>query len=847
MNADQLMSLPFTERLSADASAARTALLGQAATINGAAFTADQLNAMSAESLAALPAGAFALVPPTVIQALLPATVAAMTPAQVAALRNPEMLSTAAVAVLSADQVSGIRAGWNAVGAAWLNALSPDAVAALPGQAMALLSVTAVKGLSGTTVSALSAAQCRAMTNITSIPTGSLTANAIQAMTPAQIACIGNFDWLPAAAIAALSPAQVPAIATGMSWMSAAWLNALTPEAFAALSAAQMKLVSKSAAQGLDAAHVAALSPAQLAVFTNLGSLSAAGMAGMSVEQVASLSLQQIASLTHAEGFSAGVVASLSADQVRAVNAAVWGQVGPAWINQLSADAFQAIPISTFSHLAAPALRGLSADAVGRMSAEQVAALTNVGWISEAAASAIRPEQLSRVTDFDTVSARWLNALSVEAFAAIPADGVNQMSLAALQGLDATRRGIAMGKADKTHAGYLAAASRDAGISYDSVLAMLTGMQSGIGADGLSVDQFAAINGMLSGAKAVNGGQTYVSSLLTSMIGKDGLAAGMSADAFTASVNKWFLGTNNPKAASYVDLSDSVLFKGATGQAALSVAQGGYGNCWLISSVEELAAVAPDRLSGLISANGNGTFAVKFYSGGADNPFFITVDGVASSKGASVAGGSWVRLLEDAYVEAMASGYFVANGHAQIENDYSIGMGGNYGRIAQRSLTGGVNKIYGSGIDAREAVVAALEDGSGLVTHGSWRSATDENGKTTLVGGHAFSIIGVNETNGKYIFRNPWSSSMVFEMSAQELDALPGSCNFSVTEMGDEYGSQALRDMTAAGATAMAQALTDTAALVQAMAGFAQASGAMTTASPEDRPQTAAPLLATSR
>ncbi|TXD80817.1 hypothetical protein FUT87_18610 [Mitsuaria sp. TWR114] len=321
----------------------------------------------------------------------------------------------------------------------------------------------------------------------------------------------------------------------------------------------------------------------------------------------------------------------------------------------------------------------------------------------------------------------------------------------------------------------------------------------------------------------------------------------MSADAFTASVNKWFLGTNNPKAASYVDLSDSVLFKGATGQAALSVAQGGYGNCWLISSVEELAAVAPDRLSGLISANGNGTFAVKFYSGGADNPFFITVDGVASSQGASVAGGSWVRLLEDAYVEAMASGYFVANGHAQIENDYSIGMGGNYGRIAQRSLTGGVNKIYGSGIDAREAVVAALEDGSGLVTHGSWRSATDENGKTTLVGGHAFSIIGVNETNGKYIFRNPWSSSMVFEMSAQELDALPGSCNFSVTEMGDEYGSQALRDMTAAGATAMAQALTDTAALVQAMAGFAQASGAMTTASPEDRPQTAAPLLATSR
>ena len=555
-------------------------------------------------------------------------------------------------------------------------------------------------------------------------------------------------------------------------------------------------------------------------------------------------------------------MASLSADQVRAVNAAVWGQVGPAWINQLSADAFQAIPIDTFGHLAAPALRGLSADAVGRMSAEQLAALTNIGWIPESAVSSIRADQMRLVKDFDTVSARWLNALSPEAFAAIPTEGFNQMSLAALQGLDGAHRAIAQGRLDKIHAGYLAMASSDASINYDSVLSMLGRMVSSVGADGLSTDQVGTINAMLAGARAVNGGTTYVSSLLSSMF-DEGLTVGTSAQTFSGLVDKWFLGTNNPTlrdGAAYIDVGDKALFGGTTDMTATTVGQGSIGDCGLIASFVEFATVASDRLNGLIGANGNGTYAVKFYRQGVDTPFFVTVDSKVANYGVSSGAGAWARLLEEAYVEALAS----TKEWGIRDNDLSV-LGGTGNNTATRRMTGGAPKRFETAASAYDSIVQALRDDDGYVTFTSMtKNSTDANGKAQLVGSHVFAVTGINETNGNLIIRNPWTSSLTFEMSAAQIDAVPGACHFYVTQLPGDYGSGAVptepsvtqqdEEAVSRAAPALAPAPTiapaapqaDLSSLVQAMATFDVTPPAATSLPSGDAMKPQTPNLATS-
>ncbi|OWQ45624.1 hypothetical protein CDL60_17230 [Roseateles noduli] len=629
-----------------------------------------------------------------------------------------------------------------------------------------MTNLTNPNALNQATFSALSVAE------IQQIPTSALggldknhyqwlTKTQVAAMTTQQIAALAHPDWLPPAAVSGLTAQQVAAIGISWYWMSADWLNALSPAAFAGIPPAGIAQLSDAAVKGLGKADVGAMTA------------------------------QQAAALVHPEFLSPAAAAGFTPAAIAAIAPQAWSKVSPDYLKALTPSAFSALPPSAIAQLNAAAIRGLPDASFQSMTAAQFAAIADTDWVPLSAAAKLKPEQLKLATDWDSASARWLNALSTDAFAAIPAAGINQMSLAALQGLDATRRAIALKSADEVHAGYLDMASKDASINYDSVLAKLQSMTAGIGAGGLSAAQFDAFNNTLASARSVTGDPSYVSSLMGCML-RDGVQVNMSADAFKQSVDKWFLGSNSATADSYVDVSDQPLFAGSIQQATNGLAQGGLGDCWLISSLEDIAADAPERLNGLISANGNGTYAVKFFNGGTD-PVFVTVDGKVAGYGAGTDAGGWARLVEEAYVSACASGLLQGNGYDTPWANQTDQLDGGVPAYALRTIAGGHDYTdYQSGAAAWDAVRAALESGSGLVSYASSdKVSTGSDGKTNLVGGHAFSVIGVDEANHKFIFRNPWSPDLVFELSPEELDAIAGSGAFSVIATPADYGSAA--------------------------------------------------------
>ncbi|MFT0174799.1 C2 family cysteine protease [Paraburkholderia mimosarum] len=711
--------------------------------------------------------------------------VSAVSPQQVAALAHALSLAPAAVAGLSAAQVPLLSINWKSASAAWLNALSPASFAAIPAAGISKFSLAAIQGLD---------------------------AAAVRAMTPSQVAALAQPFKLTLSAVAGFTAEQIPLLAGNWHNAGSAWLNALSPAAFAAIPVAAIKQFSTAAVQGLDAAAVS----------------------GMTA--------QQITALPHPESLSLDAVTALTAAQIAAIPTTTWSKVNDTWLNALSPNAFTAIPPTAFGQFKAGMIQGLSASAVQGMNAQQFAAVVDPEWFSLSVAATLTPAQLSAATThWDSVSADWLNALSPEAFAAIPPAGINQLSLAACQGLDATHMTIALPAMDATHAWFLDSAQPGSMLTYDSVLSGLQQLGSGIGTNGLSAGQFAAFNKLLANAKAVNGDNSYVSSLLSSVL-NGGLQTGASADEYSALVNKWFLGIDDPAISansSYKDVSGLALFTDSTKQASELVAQGRIGDCWLISSLEEIATDDPSLLSSMIGSNGNGTYAVRLYDG--KNPFYLTVDGNVASYGAGTAAGNWVDLMEKAYIEAAADGLLTADGQKRSANSYSI-IDGGQPSVALDAFTGGKSVNYSSGAAAYNAVASALENHTGLVVYSSFKDSKGVDGKTNLVSSHAFSVTGIDTSNGDFIFRNPWGPQRsgaawdsTFEISAAELDGVSGSGYFSVSTLNSASGPATDSKVMSSSASARQ---TDVASLVQAMATFNVPPAASLTGTSGISPQT---------
>ena len=155
------------------------------------------------------------------------------------------------------------------------------------------------------------------------------------------------------------------------------------------------------------------------------------------------------------------------------------------------------------------------------------------------------------------------------------------------------------------------------GGSYTAVLQDLETVAGDISSSGLTQAQYNALQNDFQTICQIDGAYSYVPSVFGSML-QSGIAVGTSASDFNAQLGKWFLGTDRPTPLmddTLVDKSRNTLFPSNISTAYNHIDQGwNNGDCYLIAALVETAAINPVLLQNMITANGNGTYAVQFYS-----------------------------------------------------------------------------------------------------------------------------------------------------------------------------------------------------------------------------------------
>src|SRR5450830_469760 len=876
MTLQQIAGLQHADMLSPAAVGSLTAVQAAAISTSWYWMSSAWVDALSASAVAGIPLAGIGKMTAQTTGGLSAAIVAAMTTQQIAALRV-DLLSPAAAAALSPTQVAAVTVSqWGGMSMATLNALSPAAFAAIP--------LAGISEFSSTTTAALSA-------------------NNITAMTPQQIAGLQHADLLSPAAVGSLTAAQTAAIAISWSWMSPVWVDALSASAVAGITPANISNLTAQTIAGLSAAIVAAMTPEQIAglqhadllspaavgsltaaqaaaittswywmspawvdalsasavagiSLANISNLTTQTTAGLSAAIVAAMTPQQIAALTHPSALSLAAVSGLTAAQLP-VLAIQWSKVNAAWLDALSPSAFAAIPPTDISALSSSTIQGFTAANIAAMTPQQIAAMPYADQLSNAVVSSLSAAQVALInSNWGSMSADWLNSLSLTAFAAIPAAGINQFTLAANEGLDSAHLALAMPNMNATELSYLTpvqmGASGNNPMTYDTVLGTLQQFDSGIGSNGLTSSQLSSFTNLVAAVEGVDGSKSYVGSLMNSML-NSGIGVGTSAAQFTSTLDQWFLGTDNPainSGASYTSVAGQSLFSNVP-NAYLNNQQGQIGDCWLLSGLNEMAAIAPSRLGALIGNNGNGTYAVQFEDGSSNNPVFVTVNSQVASYSAS-GPVSWESLVETAYVEAASEGSLTGNGQPVVANAYTS-IGGGYCPVDLQTLTGNACQVFNSNRvsladwtgSIYNTVSSALESGSALVEYASQQKSFGSDGKQQLVIGHAFAVIGIDPTNGDYIFSNPWGASSpnasydgTFDISATQLYQTLGSGGLTVSSLAPTGSSGAT-----AASNSNVSAQTDS--LVQAMATFNVPAAAVTSGSgPLLSAQLVPPMLA---
>jgi hypothetical protein len=272
------------------------------------------------------------------------------------------------------------------------------------------------------------------------------------------------------------------------------------------------------------------------------------------------------------------------------------------------------------------------------------------------------------------------------------------------------------------------------------------------------------------------------------------LAVGSSATQLNELVGKWFLGTDLPS--STVQMSGTPTFSvsysapnlplyGAAGPSINDVNQGYLGDCFLLASAGELASQNPSAVQSMITANGNGTYGVRFYVNGAAT--YVTVNGQLADGGTEFneASDLWASLVEKAYTQLQAGGNVTGNGAASYGNSWSSIGNGGYPEYALEQLTGASQIVdyYANGsswgtqtynqslavtggsggastASVLSVIAADLSKGYEVVLSSNTNAYVTVGGKTmqTLVSGHAMSVYGYDASTGCLEIRNPWGT-----------------------------------------------------------------------------------------
>ncbi|MCY2932015.1 MAG: C2 family cysteine protease [Planctomycetota bacterium] len=180
------------------------------------------------------------------------------------------------------------------------------------------------------------------------------------------------------------------------------------------------------------------------------------------------------------------------------------------------------------------------------------------------------------------------------------------------------------------------------------------------------------------------------------------------------------------------------------------IRQGGVGDCYYLAVLASLAKTDPGVIRQMVTALGDGTYAVRFFSGG--QATYVRVDGdLPVYSGSSLAyanlspdGELWVALVEKAYAEFRTG----ANSYASISGGWMTPV---YTQITGVSAS----DTYSSGqTDSALASQISQALAAGHAVTAGCLSA----GSTTIVGGHAYMVYSVQTLNGVQTVTvyNPW-------------------------------------------------------------------------------------------
>jgi hypothetical protein len=222
------------------------------------------------------------------------------------------------------------------------------------------------------------------------------------------------------------------------------------------------------------------------------------------------------------------------------------------------------------------------------------------------------------------------------------------------------------------------------------------------------------------------------------------LAVGSSAAQLELLVDKWFLGTDHPAAnGSYYTASGPLFLDGA---AYTDIAQGGLGDCGLVSTFAEVAFRRPDIITSMFIVNGDSTYTVRFYQGTAAR--YVTVDSQLPGGYASIVNELWVGLAEKAYAQINEEGWLDASVNGQ--NAYSA-IAGTYIHDAQAQITG-LSTVNFASVSTSFSTFASLVTAGKMIGFASVSSPPVGG----VIGNHAYAVISCDAAAQTVTLYNPW-------------------------------------------------------------------------------------------
>ena len=321
--------------------------------------------------------------------------------------------------------------------------------------------------------------------------------------------------------------------------------------------------------------------------------------------------------------------------------------------------------------------------------------------------------------------------------------------------------------------------NRDSSLTYSDMLNLFAAAESAGSVTSAELQSLQALV-TIGGAAAVNMSGS-VQSLTYKVVDGDpanaqflgaplgNLGVGSSATQLQDLVDKWFLGMDHPTidmqylsgSVNYA-LASGTLF-GNGGPSYKDVYQGMEGDCWLLASAAETAAIEPSVIQSMFTDDGTTLeggvqvhiWTVRFYDNGVAS--YLTVDNdlpagngnfVYANLSQSISSSSnvlWVPLLEKAYAQLSESGW-----NARPPSNAYTSLNSGSASTSLPVITGAQESSSYPFGDA-SSFSSAISSGT-LLTVGS----VTGNSSLGIVGNHDYAVLGYNASNQTFTLLNPW-------------------------------------------------------------------------------------------